>query len=218
MRISDFFPVWDKLEGGVQARLAQSAHRREAKQGDIVHSGAEECTGLLLIESGQLRVCAISEDGREITLYRLLERDICLFSASCAIHDLQLDLFIQAERDTAFYVIPAETYRALMEESAPLAFFTNRLMADRFSDVMWLMGQVLWKRFDQRLAAFLLEERALQGADDLKLTHEAIAGHLGTAREVVTRMLKYFRGEGLVRLSRGTVTIENAEKLRSLAE
>ena len=216
MRISECFPAWEKLEGGIQRRIEDAARLRTVRRGENVHNGAEDCTGLLLIRAGQLRVYAISEEGREITLYRLLERDVCLFSASCMIHDLQLDLAIQAERETEFWLIPADIYKELMEESAALANFTNQLMAGRFSEVMWLMNEVLWKRFDQRLAAFLLEESALEGTSTLHITHETIGNHLGTAREVVTRMLNYFRDEGLVRLARGTVEIVDAGGLDAL--
>ena len=103
-----------------------------------------------------------------------------------------------------------------MKESAPVANYTNELMATRFSDVMWLIEQILWKSLDKRVASFLLEESSIEESDNLKLTHEAIANHLGTHREVITRMLRYFQSEGMVKLSRGTVTILNKEKLEHL--
>ena len=132
------------------------------------------------------------------------------------LRSIQFDVTITAQRDTSLWVIPAELYKSIMAQSAPLANFTNEVMADRFSNVMWLLEQVLWKRFDQRLALFLLEERALEGTDMLKLTHEAIGSHLGNPREVVTRMLRYFQSEGLVELARGTVKIADANGLKEL--
>ena len=132
-------------------------------------------------------------------------------------NSLQVDVFIEAEKDTRLWVIPAEVYKKVMEASAPLSNYTNEIMAARFSDVMWLMEQVMWKSFDRRLADFLLEERALEGTDTLKLTHEAIGNHLGNPREVVTRMLRYFQNEGMVQLSRGTVEITDMAKLAELA-
>ena len=115
-----------------------------------------------------------------------------------------------------FWLIPADVYKSLMAESAPVANYTNELMASRFSDVMWLIEQVLWKSLDKRVAAFLLEEIAIEGTDILKITHETIANHLGTHREVITRMLRYFQNESMVRLSRGTVTVLDQEKLSAL--
>lgn len=218
MAFSSFFPVWERLTPQQQAALSGSMFSRRVRRGDVIHQGDADCTGLLLVKSGQLRAFMLSEDGREITLYRLFERDLCLFSASCMMRSIQFDITIQAEKDAELWVIPAETYRQVMEESAPLSNFTNEVMAARFSDVMWLIEQVLWKSFDRRLAAFLLEESAIEGTRTLKITHELIGNHMGNPREVVTRMLHYFQGEGLVRLSRGTVEIVDEIALRGLAE
>lgn len=216
MELKEFFPVWKELTPGQREQLTASASKRMVSQGTVIHNGSMDCTGLLLLEQGQLRSFMLSEEGREITLYRLLDGDICLFSASCMLRSIQFDVTITAQRDTSLWVIPAELYKSIMAQSAPLANFTNEVMADRFSNVMWLLEQVLWKRFDQRLALFLLEERALEGTDMLKLTHEAIGSHLGNPREVVTRMLRYFQSEGLVELARGTVKITDANGLKEL--
>lgn len=190
---------------------------REIKKGTVIHRGSLDCTGLLLVRSGQLRAYILSDEGREITIYRLIEMDVCLFSASCIMRNIQFDISIEAERDTQVWVIPADFYRELMEESAAVANYTNRLMSGRFSEVMWLMEQILWKRLDQRLADFLLQESALEGETVLPITHEKIANHLGSAREVVTRMLRYFQGEGLVKLSRGCVELTDLGGLSAMS-
>ena len=209
--------MWDQLTEAQQRTLLESASRRSVKKGTVLHNGGADCTGLLLVCSGQLRAYILSEEGREITLYRLFEMDICLFSASCMLHSIQFDITVEAERDTEFWLIPTEVYKRIMEQSAPLANYTNEIMASRFSEVMWLMEQIMWKSFDQRLAAFLLEEAELEGSNQLKLTHEIIGNHLGSAREVVTRMLRYFQSEGMVKLSRGTVELVDGEQLKRLA-
>lgn len=174
--------------------------------------------GLILVTSGQLRAYTVSEDGREITLYRLFERDICLFSASCMMNSIQFDIAISAEKDTGVLLIPSEIYRSIMENSAPLSNYTNEVMASRFSDVMWLLDRVRGKSFDKRLADFLLNEANIEGSNILKMTHEEIGNHLGNPREVVTRMLKYFVSEGAVKLSRGTVEIIDEGKLAEITE
>ena len=217
MPFQDYFPIWDKLEPAQQDRLLDSLVARKVEKGTVIHNGSMDCTGLLVVESGQLRAYILSDEGREITLYRLFDRDICLLSASCMIRSIQFDVTVVAEKDTRLWIIPAEVYKGVMESSAPAANFTNELMATRFTDVMWLIEQIMWKSLDKRLAAFLLEEAAIEGSNELKITHEAIANHMGSHREVITRMLRYFQGEGLVRLSRGTVAILDEERLKSLA-
>lgn len=216
MQLKDYFPMWDKLTAEQQNKLSEDADRRVFKKGQIVHNGLTDCTGLFLVKSGQLRAYIVSDEGREVTIYRLFERDICLFSASCIMRSIQFDIAIEAEKDSDAWLIPAETYKSVMEQSAPLANYTNEIMASRFSEVMWLIEQIMWKSFDRRLADFLLEEAALEETEKLKITHEAISNHLGTAREVVTRMLNYFQSEGMVKLSRGRVELTDVERLKKL--
>lgn len=216
MEIRAFFPIWEQFSPAQQEKLSGSAVSRRVSKGTVLHDGSMDCTGLLLVKSGQLRAYILSEEGREITLYRLFDRDICLFSASCMLRSIQFEVTIEAEKDTELWLIPTEVYQEIMKESAPAANFTNELMASRFSEVMWLMEQILWKSFDKRLAEFLLAESALEGGGRLSITHEQIARHLGTAREVVTRMLRYFQGEGLVKLTRGAVEISDTNKLEQL--
>ncbi|MCC8097669.1 MAG: Crp/Fnr family transcriptional regulator [Eubacterium sp.] len=216
MKFKEYFPMWDKLTSSQQDRLLAASVKRTFKKGQLVHNGLTDCTGLFLVQSGQLRAYTISDEGREITLYRLLERDICLFSASCIMRNIQFNITIEAEKDTETWLIPAETYKSIMEESAPLANYTNEIMASRFSDIMWLIEQIMWKSFDSRLANFLLDESVLEGTSKLKITHEIIGNHLGTAREVVTRMLRYFQSEGLVKLSRGTIELTEPDKLEKI--
>ena len=218
MLLSEIIPVWKDLDRQTQDALQSAAQERRVEKGTIVHNGATECTGLLLVEDGQLRAYALSPDGREITLYRLLGRDICLFSASCMLRGIRFDITIEAEQDTRYLLIPAEVWQRAVTQSAALSNYTNQLMAERLSDVMWLLEKVLWQSFDLRLAEFLLEESSLAGSDELSITHEIIARHLGTAREVVSRMLKYFKGEGLITLTRGTIRILDRERLEALAE
>lgn len=218
MELREMFPVWEKLTPDQQQQVEGAARLRQVARGTMLHSGPADCIGFLLVRSGQLRVYILSGEGREITLYRLFSRDICLLSAACMLRGMQFDVAIEAEKDTELWVLPAGRYKQLMEASAPLANYTNEVIAGRFSDVMWLVEQVLWKSFDKRLAAFLLEEAALEGGDTLAMTHETIGRHLGSPREVVTRMLRYFQSEGLVRLARGSVALTDRARLRALAE
>lgn len=216
MEFQDYFPIWEKLTKEQRERLKNAVTPFEGKKGTILHNGDIDCIGLLLIKTGQLRVFVLSEEGREVTLYRLFDRDICLFSASCVMPDIQFQIVVEAEKDTEMWIIPPCLYKELMQESAAVANYSNQLISSRFSEVMWLMEQIMWKSFDQRLAEFLLKESALENDRVLKITHEKIANHLGTAREVVTRMLRYFQNEGLVRLARGTIELTDTKGLEAL--
>lgn len=218
MDFQSCFPIWNKLNKTQQERIMDSLITRKVEKGTVIHNGSMDCTGLFLINSGQLRAYILSDEGREITIYRLFEMDMCLFSASCMMHSVQFDVTIEAEKDTELWIIPVEIYKSIMEASAPVANYTNELMATRFSEVMWLIEQIMWKSLDKRVATFLLEEASIEGSNELKLTHETIANHLGTHREVITRMLRYFQSEGMVKLSRGTVRILDEDKLEAIQE
>lgn len=218
MNYLTYLPVWNKLDKSQQDILIKSAVSRKFKKGELLHNGSADCTGLILVISGQLRAFTVSNDGREITMYRLFDRDICLFSASCIMNSIQFDITITAEKDTDVLLIPSDTYKNIMEVSAPLANYTNEVMASRFSEVMWLIDQVMWKSFDKRLADFLLTEANIEDTNKLKITHEIIGNHLGSPREVVTRMLKYFVNEGFISLSRGTIEIIDKNGLKKITE
>ena len=211
----DSLPFWPRLTPSQRQRLEAALSRRQVSAGTLLHSG--DCAGLFLVEDGRLRAFLTTDEGKEITLYRLHPGEMCLFSAACVLSGAQLDVLVAAETDTQVVHIPPAVYQELMETSAPVASDTCRLMARRFSDVIWLMDQILSRKLDGRLAALLLEERALQGADILRLTHDQLARHLGSAREVVTRMLHYLQDEGLVERVRGGVRLTNLPGLERLA-
>ena len=216
MNHSLYLPIWNKLTADQQERILSVSEFRQVKAGTILHDGSPECMGLILVRSGQLRAYMLSEEGREVTIGRFFDMDICLFSASCVMPNMQFDIFISAEKNCDLWIIPACLYKNLMDESLPVASYSCDLICNHFSELMWLMEQIMWKKFDERLAKFLLEESRLENSPVLVTTHDRIANHMGTAREVVTRMLRYFQSEGMVRLTRGTVEITDAQKLRLL--
>lgn len=217
MDFAEAFPLWNALNEAQQGRLQSAVALKRVAKGTIIHNGSADCMGLLLINAGQLRAFILSEDGREITIYRLFDMDICLLSAACMMRNIQFDITIEAEKDSDIWVVPADVYMQIMKESAPVANYTNEIMAGRFSEVVWLIEQIMWKRQDARLAAFLVEESRLEQSSVLKITHERIAAHLGTAREVITRMLRYFQSEGMLRLSRGSIELTDIKRLEALS-
>lgn len=216
MEFAKYIPFWDKLTNDQQLRIAGVIEQRKVLKGQHIHDSSADCLGLVMVRTGQLRAYILSADGREITVGRLFDYDSSLLSASCVMPDMQLNIMIEAEKDTEFWSIPACLFKNLAEESLAVANYSRDLLAGNYSELMWLMEQIMFKSFDKRLAAFLLEESRVEGTSQLKITHEKIANHMGTAREVVTRMLRYFQSEGMVKLTRGTVDIVDAAALQKL--
>lgn len=216
MSFENHFPIWEQLQPQQRQLLLDSLSYQTVQKGTILRGGSTDCAGLLLIRSGQLRASVYSEEGREITIYRLFDGDLCLLCAPCVIPSIQFDVTIQAEKDTQFWSIPHTVYQALMTQSAAVANYTNELMARRFTEVMSRMEQFMWKSMDKRVAAFLLQEAIIEGTSQLRITHETIANHLGSHREVITRTLREFQEAGMVKLSRGMVTILDQDQLQLL--
>ena len=216
MAFSQYLPFWDKLTADQQKHLENVVEYRTVKKGAHIHDSSADCLGLVVVRSGQLRAYILSEDGREITISRLFDYDVSLLSASCVMPDMQFNVMIEAEKDTSFWSIPACLFKNLVDESLAVSNFSRNLLSSNFSELMWLMEQIMWKSFDKRLAAFLVEESAIEDSDSLKITHEKIANHMGTAREVVTRMLRYFQSEGMVKLTRGGIEITDRKRLEKL--
>lgn len=207
---------WDNISEEEKERIIKNTAEASYKQGEQVHSAEQECIGVLIIKKGELRTYILSEEGKEITLFRQEEGDVCILTASCILSSIHFDVHVDAEKDSEVLVINAPAFSKLCKENVYIENFSLRLATERFSDVMWAMEQILFMSFDRRLAIFLLDETAKNGTDTLTLTHEQIAKYMGSAREVVSRMLKYFAKEGIVELSRGCIRILDRKKLKEL--
>ncbi|WP_052446687.1 Crp/Fnr family transcriptional regulator [Candidatus Soleaferrea massiliensis] len=214
--LMEVLPFWKALSDADQQYLIQHTRVSDYPKGTRVHSGSAQCTGVLLVFTGQLRAYLLSEEGKEITLFRLLEQDSCLLSATCILKNISFDIFIDAECDTKLYVIEAYAFQTICRKYIEAETFSKENISSRFSDVMWVMEQTIFMKFDQRLAIFLLDQASLDGSDTIHLTHEQIARHMGSAREVVSRMLKYFQNEGLLQVSRGGIRLLDRKRLRDL--
>ena len=214
--LDENFPFWQSLSDTEKTTMLQGTIKFTHKKGDIVHEDRNTCTGLLLVTSGQLRVYIISETGKEITLYRLFERDVCVLSASCLIRNITFDVHVVAEKETTMLRVATDTYKNVGKTHSGVLDFTNELVSSRFSDVMWVVEQIVFMSFDKRLAMHLLELSSINESDKFAITHDQIARDLGTAREVVTRMLSRFSEEHMVSLSRGGITITDRNALYDL--
>ncbi len=211
------FPFWEKLGSDDRKALLGSSQRLEFKKGSNIHNG-NECTGIILVKQGSLRMYILSDEGKEITLYRMFPGEMCVLSASCVLNSITFDVFVDSEENSECIIVGGCAYASLAERVPEAKIFALETALGRFSDVMWVMQQILFMSMDKRLAIFLIDEISKHGSDTVLLTHEQIAKYMGSAREVVTRMLKYFSGEGIVALSRGGIKILNKKKLYELAK
>jgi CRP/FNR family transcriptional regulator len=209
-------PFWEKLNEEQREKLRTNTSEHIVEKGQILYHGKCDCMGVSFVRKGGLRVFLLSEDGREVTLYRLREGESCMLSASCVLESITFSVFIQAEEKTQFCRIQSKAFESVMEENIYLEAFCYKEIAKRFSDVMWTMQQILFMGIDKRLALFLLEQIRREGSMEIRMTQEQIAGYLGTAREVVSRMIKYFSEEGMVETFRGGVRILDIERLKGL--
>lgn len=209
-------PFWDRLTELQQKLVLSNARFLKYKNNTTIHHADNNCVGVIFIKSGTLRTYILSEDGREITLYRLSKGDVCILSASCILSNINFDVYVDVDVDAEVIVVGSAAFKQICEENIYAENFSYKISADRFSDVMWAIQQILFMSFDKRLAIFLLDESVHKGKDFILLTHEQIAKYIGSAREVVSRMLKYFANEGFVELSRGKIKIINQEGLKHL--
>lgn len=207
---------WDKLSQNEVDLLLNNISLVTYHKDFNLHSADSECLGVLVIKSGGLRVYILSEDGREVTLYRLADGDVCVLSASCVLNSITFDVHIDAEVDTDTYLINIGTFSKLSRQNVYVENFAYKNTIERFSDVMWAIEQILFMSIDKRLAIFLLDEMSKTSSFELHITQEQIAKYIGSAREVVSRMLKVFQADGILEQTRGSIHILNKEKLRSI--
>ena len=214
--LKDSLDFWPYLSAEEQNTMITHTTLASFAKGQTLHRGDQHCMGLILLHTGHLRVYMLSDEGKEITLFRLASGDLCLLSASCILNQITFDVHIDVEQDCEIISISSHTLSEIMEHNIYVENFMYKRLVDRFSDVMWAMEQILFMSFDKRLAIFLIDEMAKTHSTTLHFTHEQIAKYVGSAREVVTRMLNYFSNEGIVELSRGGIKIINLAKLKAL--
>ncbi len=212
---SDVFPFWNEISEREKDFICNHSTDIVYKKGTTIHDSTE-CSGVIFVQSGCLRVYMMSDEGKDITLYRLYKGDMCMLSASCVLSSITFDVLIDAEEDSECYVINGPAFMKISNDNPKVKIFSLETAVSRFSDVMWVMQQILIMSMDKRLAIFLLDESSRTGSDFIALTHEQIAKYIGSAREVVSRMLKYFVNEGIVKSSRKGITIMDKQRLRAL--
>lgn len=206
----------NKLSEEEQEDILANVSKVKISKGENIYGSAGDCQGILIVKSGYLRTYLLSEEGKEVTLYWLEENELCVLSATCVLSNISFDVHIDAEEDSEIYMVKLSDLESL-GDNIYLENFLLKEATAKFSDVMWAMEKILFLKFDQRLAIFLLEEVQRTGSNRVIQTHDQIAKHLGSAREVVSRILNYFSKEEIVTLSRGEIRVLNRPALEKLA-
>ena len=206
-------PFWENLTEKEKRKLVSKTTRSSCVKHSLLHFGGGECAGVQVLEQGRARVFITSQNGGEITLFRLLEGDVSILSAACMLNGMDIELDMEMETDTILCTIPKSVYKELYDANSAVKDYTVEMMSEKFSDVMWLFHQYVFSNVASRLAGSLLEHRALEKQDVFSITHEALAKDVGTAREVVSRLLKQFQTDGLVKLTRGKIELLDVRRL-----
>ncbi len=209
------FPFWSQLTDAEKEIIENAVYIEKYNKGMMMHRTDGSCKGLMTVLSGQLRTYILSEEGREVTLFRVNAEEVCVLSASCLMDTITFDVLIEATEDTEVLVLPASTLNQIVQQNPYVELFLYKSATEKFSDVMWTMQQILFLKIDQRVAQFLWDEMVQKNSMTLLLTHDEIARYIGSAREVVTKVLKYMVKEGALELKRGTITVLDKELLRS---
>lgn len=211
--LSAAYPFWDRLSAGEKEQILQACATASYEKGAQIHRSDMGCKGAIFVLSGTLRVYIVSEEGREVTLFRIHAGENCVLSASCLLDSIQFDILIEAAEAARAIVIPANVLHPIMESNPYVGLYMYKQATERFSDVMWMMQQILFMGADRRVAIFLWDEMVRRNQPVLHMTHDEIARNIGSAREVVSRVMKYLSEEGVVSLKRGRVEIVDKEKL-----
>lgn len=214
--LKNSFQIWDKLSKDEQDKLLNNSKIISYKKGDIIYKDVNACLGLIMISKGQVKAFSSQDGDKRITLYKLFEYDICLFTASCIMRDVTFEIYLECEEDTEVLLIPTEKYEKILNESTLISNYINQIILSRFSDVMWILEQVIFHSLDKRIANYILDET--QDRKELIITHEKIAKDLGTAREVVSRLLKHFERDKILKLSRNKIDIIDEDMLIEISE
>ncbi|NLP26954.1 MAG: Crp/Fnr family transcriptional regulator [Clostridiales bacterium] len=212
------FSFWGKLNENEKQIMIDNSFNKIYKSGENIFNGDVNCIGVLIVRSGQIRTFMLSEEGREVTLFRLMQGELCILSASCVLKNITFNVNIDVVEDSEIIVIRSKEFSRLMEENIYIENFFSKVIADRFSKTMWVMEQVLFMKFDKRLALFLINESEELNSNIISITHEQIAKYTSSAREVVSRMLKYFEKENIIKMSRGKIKIVDKKKLAEYAD
>lgn len=211
--LTNLYPMLCALPAGLQQPIRQQVQRLTVPAGTTLFDLDAPCTLFLLIIEGTIRVVKPALSGREILLYRLEPGDSCILTVSCLLGQNDYPARGIVEHNLVGYALPRALFTKLLDESTHFRSFVFRFFGERMSHLMALVEEVAFQQMDQRLATLLVARGPL-----IDTTHQQLADELGSAREVVSRLLKHFESKGWLYLERGRVTVHNATALARYAE
>ncbi|MBR2825835.1 MAG: Crp/Fnr family transcriptional regulator [Solobacterium sp.] len=209
-------PFWKDLSNKEKENILSFSIVQKYDKGTFIHTQDDTCLGLIYVLKGDVRVYMVSEEGKEITLYHLLKNEIDVLSASCVVNQITFDTELIAKEDSELLIIPVTILSPLKDTNIYVRSYIYEVLADRFSDVMWTIQQILFLKMDQRIATYLVDASSQDNSLSIKTTHEEIAQEINSAREVVARVMKHFQNDGLIEMKRGTITILDKKRLLQL--
>lgn len=189
---------------------------KEYRKNELVHSCTGACLGMIYVIEGCIRTSIVSEEGRELTLFKVGAGDTCVMSAACVLHEIRLGSAMTASENTTVLVLNAGALAKLVSGNVAVKSYCYEIATKRFASALFVLQDIILLRFDQRLAKYLVALYEQTGDLTLHVTQEAVASDVNSAREVVTRMLKQFEMEGLVKLERGSIAITDLDGMKKI--
>lgn len=213
------FPFFEQLPSRWQQRLQEKAASAQLPAGAFYFHEGDACTQIALVGKGDIRVYKGSESGREITLYHVRAGSTCILTASCVLAGMSYPASARVESAAKAVLFPAPDFRQWITERSEIRQFVFETLASRMAEVMALIEEITFRKMDTRLATFLQQRFANEGRplSTLHFTHEQIAIELGSAREVISRLLKEFERLDAITITRGRIKLNDRKALEKLA-
>nr|WP_294858774.1 Crp/Fnr family transcriptional regulator [uncultured Fluviicola sp.] len=191
----------------LREKLADLGFAKTFREGEIILNENAYIKAIPIVSKGSIKVMRTDEDGREILLYYITPGESCIMSFLGGIHQDTSKIKAIAEEDTEILFIPIDKVSLLIKDYPEWLDFIFRLYHKRFEELLEVVNAVAFKKMDERLLNLLQKKCKLTNSQTLSVTHEQLANELGTARVVVSRLLKHMEDEGLVKLGRNKVTL-----------
>lgn len=210
-------PFWDKLTEEERLNAMQSVVIKSYEAGQMLHGscdGGGSCLGMVYVLDGELRTFIVSPEGREVTLFKLIDDDYCVFAASCVLSRIHQETQMIATKDTELMIIPATVFAKLIQTNLKVRCWTYELATEKFSEVMSVLEEIIFTPLDSRLARYLVQQYMITGSNVIKTTQEQVAQEINSVREVVARALNKFAKNGIVSMHRGTIEIKSINELK----